>query len=242
MGFVPDSSSGFAIDDNELFLPEALDDEASGYSHAAFGKWHLPASPGAELLGPNIAGFSHYSGSLNNVVPPVSSYYRWVQTVDGVSAPVSGYLTTRTASDAADWINNTPEPWLCYVAFHSAHSPFHAPPEGTHTEDLSLAGDPATNPRPYYKAMVESMDYEIGQLLGSIGEAGKNTTVIFVGDNGTPSDVTVPPFDPLHAKGTTFQGGSSGTSHYQRRKSERHGVGNHFQGARLHRGYLRHRC
>ncbi len=207
MGFVPDPKVSFAIDSDEVFLPEALDDQGSGYSHAAFGKWHLPTTPDSPQLAPNAAGFSHYAGLLNNVTPPKSSYYRWRQTVDGVSAPTSGYLTTRTASDAANWINSTPEPWLCYVAFHSAHAPFHTPRAGTYSEDLSAAGNPATNPRPYYKAMVESVDYEIGQLLGAIGDVAKNTTVIFVGDNGTPKAVTVPPFDPLHAKATTFQGG-----------------------------------
>jgi len=205
MGYVPLRS--FLISPEELFLPEALDREVTGYAHAAIGKWHLPANPLNEAAAPMTAGFDYYSGSLGNVVPPNTDYYQWKQTINGVTTATSGYLTTRTADDAAAWINGAPEPWFCYVAFNSAHAPFHTPPVGTFTVDLSQAGDPSVDPRPYYKAMIESLDYEMGRLFEAIrGQLG-NTTIVFVGDNGTPTDVTVAPFLPSHAKGTIYQGG-----------------------------------
>ena len=46
------------------------------------------------------------------------------------------------------------------------------------------------NPLPYYFSMIEAMDTEIGRLLESIGsDVVNNTTIIFIGDNGTPNQV-----------------------------------------------------
>jgi arylsulfatase A-like enzyme len=53
--------------------------------------------------------------------------------------------------------------------------------------------------------MVEAMDTEIGRLLRSVDLA--TTTVIFVGDNGTPAEVTASPYNNRHAKGTPYEGG-----------------------------------
>ena len=40
---------------------------------------------------------------------------------------------------------------------------------------------------PYYIAMMEAMDFEIGRLLVSMSQSERdNTVVIFIGDNGTP--------------------------------------------------------
>jgi hypothetical protein len=48
------------------------------------------------------------------------------------------------------------------------------------------------------------MDSEIGRLLADLTEP---TTVFFVGDNGSPGPVTVPPFDSSRAKSTLYEGG-----------------------------------
>jgi arylsulfatase A-like enzyme len=34
-----------------------------------------------------------------------------------------------------------------------------------------------------------------------------NTTILFVGDNGTPAEVVAPPYDQGHAKSTVYEGG-----------------------------------
>ena len=52
------------------------------------------------------------------------------------------------------------------------------------------------------------MDTEIGRLLNSIpDEQLQNTTIIFIGDNGTPSNVVQEPFSSNRAKGSLYQGG-----------------------------------
>ena len=79
-------------------------------------------------------------------------------------------------------------------------TPFHNPPINLH----SYGANPATNLLKY-RAAVEAMDTEIGRLLMSINPA--TTTVIFMGDNGTPGQVIQPPYDSTHAKDTLFEGG-----------------------------------
>ena len=58
---------------------------------------------------------------------------------------------------------------------------------------------------PYFRAMVEALDTEIGRLLEGVDL--QRTTVIFLGDNGTTPQVVVPPFDPARAKNTVYEGG-----------------------------------
>lgn len=66
--------------------------------------------------------------------------------------------------------------------------------------------------RPYYEAMIEALDTEIGRLLSAVDLS--TTTVFIMGDNGTPGSVTTPPFlgdrsigVRPKAKGSIYQGG-----------------------------------
>lgn len=191
---------GPALPRAELTLPEVLDLGTGGaYAHAAFGKWHLGSDLVGGLRAPNEAGYHHFAGSMENL----SSYSDWERVVDGVAATSTEYATTRTVDDALAWIASAPAPWLCYVAFHAPHVPFHAPPAHLHSVDLTgVHPDPRQEPRPYYRAMVEALDTELGRLLAAVPA---DTTVIFLGDNGTPQQVALPAFQP--AKGTLQQGG-----------------------------------
>lgn len=192
----PSPSLSFA----ETTLPELLDARQSGYAHAAIGKWHLTNQAAGGVLAPNLSGWSHYSGP----VIPTSNYFSWQRTVNGVTANSTTYMTTQNVDDALAWIQSAPRPWVCYLAFLSAHKPFHAPPPALHTQNLSSGQDPVR----LYKAMVEAMDTEIGRLLTTLGpEVVASTNVIFLGDNGTPKEVSEPPFLSTHAKATMYEGG-----------------------------------
>lgn len=64
------------------------------------------------------------------------------------------------------------------------------------------------NPLPYFLAMVESVDYEVGRLLDSLDdETLENTVIILMGDNGTSRKVIQAPFTSNRSKGTLFEGG-----------------------------------
>ncbi len=66
--------------------------------------------------------------------------------------------------------------------------------------------------RPYYEAMIEAMDTEIGRLIEGVNL--ENTIVFVLGDNGTPGSATAEPFlgdrvlgIPPKSKGSIYQGG-----------------------------------
>ena len=188
---------------HELTIPELLTSAGSGYAHACIGKWHLADTTNGGASSPNMAGFGHFAGLLGG---GVNNYSRWPRNVNGVTQLNFDYTTTRMVDDALDWISTTTQPWFCVLNFNAPHSPFHAPPANLHTQNLGGL-DPNTNPIPFYKAMVEAMDTEIGRLFSMLGAELAATNVIFLGDNGTPGQVSEPPFLSNHAKGTPFEGG-----------------------------------
>lgn len=183
----------------ELTLPEALTLIAT--PSAYIGKWHLGDAHGD--LSPNAAGWPHFAGFLQGGLP---SYFAWPRVVDGVPATSTTYATSQQVDDALAWIGTQTKPWLAMVAFAAPHSPFHAPPAHLHTENLEGL-DPGEQQRAFYRAMVQAMDTEIGRLLAGLGPARTNTVVVFLGDNGTPQEVTRTAFGPPRQKGTLYEGG-----------------------------------
>ena len=94
-------------------------------------------------------------------------------------------------------------PFFLWVAFNAVHSPFRKPPDDLYPgPPLPATG---ASDRAYFQAMIESLDTEVGRLLAAIDHT--TTTVIFLGDNGTPNEVVVPPYDPQHAKLTIYEDG-----------------------------------
>ncbi len=187
----------------EWTLPEVLDRAGSGYAHALIGKWHLGDPTNAGNLAPNVAGWSHFAGSLLGAVP---DYESWRRVENGVARRTTDYATSRQVDDALDWIGRQTGPWFLVLAFNAPHTPYHAPPAHLHHQNLNGL-DPQTSPGPFYDAMVEAMDTEIGRLLVGLGAQRSRTEVVFVGDNGTAPAVVEAPFDRRHAKGTVYRGG-----------------------------------
>jgi arylsulfatase A-like enzyme len=110
--------------------------------------------------------------------------------------------------DALAFIEAQDERWFCWLAFNAPHTPFQAPPDELHDVDLPDVEDPGDDPVPFFNAMVEALDTELGRLFASMDpEVLANTTVIFVADNGTTGDVVLDPYDPLRSKGTVYQNG-----------------------------------
>jgi arylsulfatase A-like enzyme len=188
----------------EVTLPEMLDRSSAGYAHAAIGKWHLGAGA---TEAPNPAGYSYYAG-VNGSTSLTQTYYDWRGEINGVPLSGTQYLTTREAEDAGTWIESAPEPWFVHLAFHAPHDPLEAPPAELHSFALP-PGPPTTKAekRLVYKAMVEAMDTELGNLLARIAPKLANTTVVFIGDNGTVAHWNAPPYAANQGKATMFQAG-----------------------------------
>jgi arylsulfatase A-like enzyme len=193
------------IELDEVTLPEMLDLGTGGaYRTAAIGKWHLGHTDdvgGASA--PNVHGYEHFAGPLDNL----DNHHVYTKVVDGQSMMSTTYALTEQVDDALAWIGSTTGPWFCYLAFSSVHGPFHAPPAGLHSVDTTPTGNQAADDRKLFEAMLEALDTEIGRLLAGIGPALDDTTIVFVGDNGTPGAVSLAPFDTQHGKATMYEGG-----------------------------------
>ena len=193
--------AGADLAPREITIPEHLRNAGLPHRHGAFGKWHLSDLVRGRTA-PNDAGFDRYAGMFYGV----GDYYRWERTVDGATNVETTWATTKNVDDALAWIQGQSGPWFCWFAPFSAHSPFQAPPPSLHTQNLAGL-DPAVTPRPFYRAMVEATDTELGRLLDGLGPALANTHVIVLGDNGTPPEVVEPGLDPFHAKGSPYEPG-----------------------------------
>jgi arylsulfatase A-like enzyme len=119
------------------------------------------------------------------------------------------YATTKLTNEAIDWINNQDSEWFMWLAYNAPHTPFHLPPNDLHSQGQLLTDQASidSNPLPYYLAMIEAVDSEMGRLFNSISEEElANTTIIFIGDNGTTSQV-VQQYNSNRAKGSLYNGG-----------------------------------
>ncbi len=199
-----------ALSTEELTLPEILTAHAPNIAHANIGKWHLgTTSQYGGLNTPNEAGWNHYAGKPGG---SLESYFDWKRTVNGVEAQVAAYATTQNVDDTIEWLaaQNPETPWLVWLAFNAPHIPFHLPPPELHSNP-NLVDDSAeieSNPLPYYRAMLEALDTEVGRLRTWIENNGHGPVdIILVGDNGTFKNVIEPPFKAAHSKGTVYEGG-----------------------------------
>jgi len=194
----------------EYTLPMAFKDNADlGYSTAAIGKWHLADRHNGWERHPIEVGFDAFSGSLKGSVP---SFFAWTKLANGQISGTTEYPATDKIGDAIAWIGNQDDrPWFLWFSFNLPHTPVHLPPEDlwqVDHSDLGSNADPTANPSQYFSAMIEAMDTAIGRLLDSLEpEVRDNTYVIFMGDNGTDSDVVSEPYEVGRAKGTVYQGG-----------------------------------
>ena len=198
---------------DEFTLPMALNaDAALTYETAAIGKWHLADQKNGGFEHPNLAGFDHYTGSVRG--GGVESYFAWSKVTNGeITDGKTGWADTDKVDDAIAWLDQRSgeKPWLLWMGFNAPHTPFHLPPVHLLNSDArNLDPDAISNENQhaYYNAMIEALDTEIGRLLAHLSDAQRaNTYILFVGDNGTPEQVAMPPFDYTHSKGSVTQGG-----------------------------------
>ncbi len=196
----------FELSPDGATLPRVLG--LLGYGTAAVGKWHLAAEQLSGYAHPQMLGFDHHRGAIDNL-PSFNgqAYFDYEKSVDGVVQQSTTYATTDAVNDTLALVEQLGEPWFVYLAFNAPHGPYHKPPDALHTYDLAGLSVQQNIPL-HMKAMTEAMDTEIGRLLAELPPAElARTVVVIVGDNGTDGIASVPPWEPSHAKGTVFEGG-----------------------------------
>ncbi len=195
-------------DDLDSDIPTLFDALApTGYAANVIGKWHITGRDmGYDL--PQQMGVPDYFGLFYG---GVQDYFNWTAVEDGQEVQIEGYATTVLTDRAIEWIEDQEDPWFLWLAYNAPHSPFHLPPNDLHTFD-DLPVDEASvdeNPLPYYQAMLEALDTEIGRLLNSMSDEERaNTVVMFIGDNGTPNQVLNGLYGDHQAKATLYDSGT----------------------------------
>jgi hypothetical protein len=190
--------------------PPALDEVslaelAGGRQTALFGKWHVGRNPsGPWQTAPQAHGFDVWRAgtpmNLLHCLDPLiqGSYTTWLRVDDGHERIERRYNPLVVLEEATGWWTATRGPKLAVVAPALTHGPFHAPPS------FFLPPGYAVGPtmRERYEAMIVALDTFVGVLLQDVDL--ERTVVVFIGDNGTPPQVS--PL-PLRSKGTTFERG-----------------------------------
>lgn len=214
----------------EKTIPEMLKEGSqAGYRCAAFGKWD---NGGGDELHPIRQGFDYYAGAQS-----VGDHFNWTRIVaeNVMGVPVKTQTTTLTDTfrapvireDAVEWINSGPGPFFAYVAFDLPHGPYQVPPLDTVSpttqalinsynyvpgQTFNVDNDPE-GARRAYEWMAEALDHEIYELLAGLGCKLANTTILIVGDNGTPGRLLQAPYvngggdEGGHGKGTLYEQG-----------------------------------
>ena len=224
------TSVGAVLPTDTVTVFDRITAESPNYTQSFYGKYHL----GGGLFDPRAGvayadsakilqhvrdiGIPNFHGILGGAVV---DYFSWnIFDSNGPAVPTTTYATTALTNLAIDYIkdqkaNQPNKPWFIYQAYNAPHaanggnSPYQVPPRELHSVDLSSVGNPAPGTSatnvPVYKADIQALDTELGRLLKEVDLA--TTTVIFVGDNGTPAEVKDKGSKIRGSKGSAYEGG-----------------------------------
>lgn len=182
---------------NESLFTYLSNNLTTDYAKAVIGKWHI--SDPIDVNHPYDHGVDYYEGVISGTI---NDYYSWDKVdQNGQTIQVNEYVTAHFTNSAINWISNQSKPWFLWLAHIAPHSPFHTPPVGTYSQ-TNISSN-----RGKYLAAIESLDYQIGELLASMDQTTRdNTIIIFIGDNGTPNGVARY-FPSGHGKASMYEGG-----------------------------------
>jgi len=222
---------GNVLPTSTVTLFDRLSADSPTYEHALFGKYHVgggnsssvdPLPGGAYPQAPGILqhvrdlGITTFRGILAG---GINDYFNWTTwDINAPEATTTTFATTALTDYAIDFIHEheeekPDEPWFVYQSYNAPHAiigggaPFQVPPSELHSVDIPGNPAPGTvaTSIPVYKALVQSLDTEIGRLLAEVDL--EKTTVIFVGDNGTPGGVKDTGTGVRASKGGVYEGG-----------------------------------
>ncbi|WP_326798556.1 sulfatase [Streptomyces sp. NBC_01808] len=170
-----------------------------GYTTALIGKWHLtetysgeyterPGNPYAHGLDEAIASERLYIAD--------GDYFHPYRFMPDLPARTPGeYLTDRLADEAVDFVaRHRDEPFFLHVSNYAVHTALAAKPELLAKYEAKPGAGRLPN-RPALAAMLESIDQQVGRIVGALDEHGlaERTLILVTSDNGSPyRDATAP--------------------------------------------------
>ncbi len=177
----------FGVDTSECTIADGL--KGAGYNTMMIGKWHL----GEELqYHPLKRGFDEFYGFLGG-----SRSYWPIKNPGKGSAMMRDYkalneqeeikYTTDDMTDAAiDFIKRKKDkPFFIFLSYNAVHTPMHAK-----EEDIEQFTEITHKNRRIYAAMTKSMDGNIGRVMKVLKDYNldDNTMIVFINDNGGPTN------------------------------------------------------
>jgi arylsulfatase A-like enzyme len=192
----------FGLPLTETTLPQRL--KALGYATGMVGKWHLGYEP---KFHPLKRGFDEYFGFLGGAHSYVDNGDNINQITRGTE-PVKeiSYLTDMFGDEAVAFVERQKDkPWFLYLPFNADHSPMHAK-----EQDLAKFANIKDPLRQKFAAMHAAMDAQIGRALETLRkhQLEENTLILFVSDNGGPTQANGSRNTPLRGfKAQTWEGG-----------------------------------
>ncbi len=221
---------------SEYSLAKAL--KEGGYRTWHVGKWHL----GGEGHFPEDHGFDVNVGGCHQGSPAPGGYFSpWaIEALQDVVIPDGVYLTDYLTDQAIDLIRQTDDrAFFLNMWYYTVHTPIEAKEEKIRKYEAKVKtlgldsvktfeeGDyfpcEHKNTRrirrrllqsdPFYAAMIETLDENVGRILDTLEQSGKldNTIVIFTSDNGGLATAEGSPTcnAPLaEGKGWMYEGGT----------------------------------
>lgn len=179
--------------------------KSNGYRTAAIGKWHLGSS---DKFHPNKREFDFFYGMKAG-----GRDYFYDETksdrpgdernllLNDKQVKFDGYLTDAFSDKAVEYIKESDQPFMMYLAYNAVHTPMQAT-----KEDLDKFKG---HPRQKLAAMTWALDRGVGKVIQGLKESGKfdNTLIFFLSDNGgaTINDASNYPLKGF--KGNKFEGG-----------------------------------
>ncbi len=165
-----------------------------GYATGCFGKWHLGYVP--PWLPPS-QGFDEFRGLGSGDGDHHTRVDRWGRKDwwhDNAIAHEEGYTAELLTKHTIDFITrHRSEPFFAYVPHLAIHFPWQGPEDPPHrvagksyeNDKWGIVPDPA-NVTPHVKAMVESVDKSVGEIVAALErfQLERRTLVIFTSDNG----------------------------------------------------------
>lgn len=189
------------------------DESSADYGLALFGKYHLAGNNStgtdANLQHVRDLGIPVFRGYMGATINP----FNWsASDINGPAVSLTAYATTVLTDYTIDHINQhesarPSDPWFVWLAHNAAHqSSNRVPPPHLHSINLgNLQEGQLSNTVPVHKAILQSLDTEIGRLLTEVDL--EKTTVIFIGDNGTFPSVKDSGSGVRGSKTSVYQGG-----------------------------------
>ena len=179
-----------------------------GYVCGLIGKWHLGYEDHFHPLKRGFDEFWGYTGGGHDYftsLPDGKGYKAPIECNYKTPEPLT-YITDDKGNECVEFIERHKDhPFFLFASFNAPHAPMQAI-----EEDLKLYKHIADTKRRTYAAMVHRLDVNIGRIIKAVEQSGiaRNTLIIFISDNGGPTDSNASINAPYNGqKGILLEGG-----------------------------------